>query len=654
MARITEVDLAINRVLGTSIGPPPAAKKPEKRRADVRLAEMLAATTYATSPARARTGEPGAVLGRDGYLAEGATYADLVEWVSSQTLFEDAGFEVGLVELADDYSAQLEEQAMIVEAEDKPSERTPDPDDLPGQTGPGVKTPEELSVPFNEEERGKPDDEDSENEPDDGDDMPEGDEDKKTEVEEATTTAGVTAFPTEATDGRHTYQMRRDEERKRMRSQLQELWDGATLEEMCSKHKTSKLPKGVLARVYYKKASQYDKMNRNQRVYESKYARGAIKELDEMAKAGRAFVLEAHPPKDSKSRPQASGAKTVAGLIRLAEYHEESRAAGVVFDIINTSSGRDAAAIVEAGGDLPLSSRAKGATRITTYYEGVDGPIGKRPGRYGVRELIESRQARPITVVGPYRYDGYDIVAGRQSDPGAVTDHIIREAEEDASTGSIEMNLTEFKEAHPDAYAEFVQEAALAAKRAVLEELNVAAETETDVQEAIELIGQTMDQQEALLEALEERDARIADLTEGEEDIEEAEDPRLAEANRRIAELEARNHAHEMGVLFESLCENSPASPYEKFMRPLVLGSTPKSDAAARDLFEQAESLILGIASEARRIARKGATPVAVGIGRGERREQRTQHLNEVAAPSGEALGDIEEADAYDGFNPGL
>lgn len=627
---ITETDIAINKVLGTSIGPPPPERKP--RKTVKRLAEMLAAATYPATRNR-----PEIPVDSNGYLTEGATFDDLVEWVSSQTLTEAEEFESALVVVSESYEDDLEEAVMASPKEDKPSERIPHPEDLPGQTGEGIKTGEELSVPFNEADKPKDDEE--------GDET----------VEEATTSAGITPHVTVSTDGKRSRDNYRLEEREEMRSTLRELW--GDVEEGCgSKHKKGKLPKGVLARVYYKKASRYDRKNRNQRIYESKYAKKALEELDEMAKGGRAFVLESHPKRNAKGRPRATGSRDVAGLIRLAEYNEAERVGGIVIDVINTEAGRDSAAILEAGGDLPVSSRAKGATRIATYYEGADGPIGVKPGRMGLRRLVESRKAAAITVVGPYRYEAYDFVAGRQSDPGALSTHIISEAEEASIEESETMNLEEFKAEHGEAYVAMLEEAVATAKRAVLEELKVSVESEEDVEEALSLIGQTMDQSGMLVEAIEEANEKIATLEEaleGADPIEEAEepevDPEKQALEERLAELEAKNHAHEMKNLFESLLEESAIGPYRTFVEALVLGASPKDDEALNQLFESAETLVTGIASTARRMARKNVRAVGVGRGRAERSVEKEAQLSELR----ESVGDVEDADAYDGFYQG-
>lgn len=204
-----------------------------------------------------------------------------------------------------------------------------------------------------------------------------------------------------------------------------------------------------------------DERNANNRIYPSKLLERETKRLNDRLK--ESVFMQADHPADGMSKVSQT-----AAILSSVEYDPRTKEVVGEAKVLETSLGKDLAAIVRAGGHVGISARGFGTTT---------------PG--------ECAGQKGDVVNEDYQLATFDFVVG-QSTRNAVVSSF---SEQDQALGGLsggdemeisKMSLDELKAARPDLFKAIEEAAAKAAKAANAEE--VATRVATMVEEATEKI----------------------------------------------------------------------------------------------------------------------------------------------------------------------
>jgi hypothetical protein len=221
-----------------------------------------------------------------------------------------------------------------------------------------------------------------------------------------------------------------------------------TLEE--SNADSTSLPKGVIGRVKAENVIIADKKNRNGRIYPYTVVESAIEELNTRIKGRTAHMNSKHPPKD-QPEPDVTGPYGVAAILKEAVFKKDSGSVDVMFDIPDTTAGRDVKAIIQAGGVLPLSSRGRGT------------------GNQGVHTTRTGEKLEGMVIAPGYVCETFDFTQ-RPSVVSAKTTSFRESNIKETKS----MDRETLKKEHPDLYNSICEAAVLEAKPKIVEETILA------------------------------------------------------------------------------------------------------------------------------------------------------------------------------------
>ncbi len=196
------------------------------------------------------------------------------------------------------------------------------------------------------------------------------------------------------------------------------------------------LPEGVLLRAWGL-LGEVDAVNQNGRIYPSKMMRKKVRETRSMVNERGMFALADHP---SWSEPWNGSVSKIAGIVQsqqiggdhpeTGETLEDTGIYGYI-DVIESSKGRDVAAVIRAGGRIGISQRGYGTVAEDEY------------------TLPDGTKVVARIVQDDYTLEGWDFVLGPSVKRAGVDSY--RESKEG------EMTLEELKERYPDVYEAVLQ-----------------------------------------------------------------------------------------------------------------------------------------------------------------------------------------------------